>query len=56
MQGCFDELTALLEHIDFDKKLDRLWFVGDLVNRGPKSLEVLRFVYSLGELGNGRAR
>jgi len=48
VQGCFDELQKLLVEIDF-KKQDRLWFVGDLVNRGPKSLEVLRFVRDLGK-------
>ena len=47
VQGCFDELQALLERIRFGKK-DRLWLVGDLVNRGPRSLEVLRFVRKLG--------
>jgi len=49
IQGCFDELRALLDQIDFDEQCDSLWFVGDLVNRGPKSLETLRFVKSLGE-------
>jgi bis(5'-nucleosyl)-tetraphosphatase (symmetrical) len=48
VQGCFDELQALLKKCDYRKKTDRLWFVGDLVNRGPKSLEVLRFVRDLG--------
>jgi len=48
VQGCFDELRALLDKIGLAAS-DRLWFVGDLVNRGPKSLDVLRFVRSLGE-------
>lgn len=48
VQGCFDELQALLAQARCGRG-DRLWFVGDLVNRGPKSVEVLRFVRSLGE-------
>src|SRR5712671_2418128 len=47
VQGCFDELQGLLEKLGFEKKKDRLWLVGDLVNRGPKSIEVLRFVRDL---------
>jgi bis(5'-nucleosyl)-tetraphosphatase (symmetrical) len=49
VQGCFDELQALLARVGFNRLHDRLWFVGDLVNRGPKSLEVLRFVRELGD-------
>lgn len=48
-QGCYDELQRLLTRIKFNPAEDRLWFTGDLVNRGPKSLEALRFVKSLGE-------
>jgi bis(5'-nucleosyl)-tetraphosphatase (symmetrical) len=49
VQGCYDELRKLLGEIGFRRGRDKLWFVGDLVNRGPKSLEVLRFVASLGD-------
>jgi bis(5'-nucleosyl)-tetraphosphatase (symmetrical) len=48
VQGCFDELRHLLKSVGYTKS-DRLWFVGDLVNRGPKSLQVLRFVKELGD-------
>lgn len=47
IQGCYEPLQQLLEVIDFDDKVDRLWLVGDLVNRGPESLAVLRFVKNL---------
>src|SRR3954464_10559050 len=47
VQGCFEELEQLLSQFKFRKSTDRLWLVGDLVNRGPKSLEVLRFVRNL---------
>jgi bis(5'-nucleosyl)-tetraphosphatase (symmetrical) len=48
LQGCFDELKQLLDRIHFDAAEDSLWFTGDLVNRGPQSLEALRYVKALG--------
>ncbi|GAA5163720.1 symmetrical bis(5'-nucleosyl)-tetraphosphatase [Viridibacterium curvum] len=48
LQGCFDPLLKLLETAGFDARHDRLWLVGDLVNRGAQSAEVLRFVRDLG--------
>lgn len=48
IQGCYSALQTLLERIDFVSGRDRLWLVGDLVNRGTQSLEVLRYVKSLG--------
>jgi bis(5'-nucleosyl)-tetraphosphatase (symmetrical) len=48
IQGCFDELTSLLANVNFAKDVDTLYVAGDLVARGPKSLETLRFIKSLG--------
>lgn len=49
LQGCYDVLARLLEHLKFDPSKDRLWFCGDLVNRGGQSLETLKLVHSLRE-------
>ncbi|EGR2284996.1 bis(5'-nucleosyl)-tetraphosphatase (symmetrical) [Vibrio parahaemolyticus] len=49
IQGCFDELQQLLKRVNFSTQHDQLWLAGDLVARGPKSLETLRFVKSLGD-------
>ena len=49
VHGCYDELIALLKQVDFTPGQDTLWLTGDLVARGPGSLEVLRFVKSLGD-------
>ena len=49
VHGCYDELIALLEQVEFNPETDTLWLTGDLVARGPGSLEVLRFVKQLGD-------
>ena len=49
VQGCYSGLIRLLEKIEFNQHHDRLWFCGDLVNRGPESLQTLRFIRSLGD-------
>src|SRR5690554_8163523 len=47
LQGCLGPTERLVERIGFDPAADRLWFCGDLVNRGGQSLETLRLVHSL---------
>jgi bis(5'-nucleosyl)-tetraphosphatase (symmetrical) len=49
LQGCLEPLQCLLERVAFDPAKDRLWLVGDLVNRGPQSLATLRFLYGIRE-------
>lgn len=49
IQGCYNEFQRLLEAVRFDPAQDKLWLVGDLVNRGPNSVGVLRLVKSLGD-------
>lgn len=47
LQGCLTPLKCLLDRVSFDPSKDRLWLVGDLVNRGPQSLETLRLLFAL---------
>ena len=49
VHGCFKTLQKLLKKIHYDSRHDRLWFVGDLVNRGPRSLAVLRWAAEQGD-------
>jgi bis(5'-nucleosyl)-tetraphosphatase (symmetrical) len=49
IQGCYLTLQKLLEKLEFNPSRDKLWLLGDLVNRGPRSLEVLRWASALGE-------
>ncbi len=47
LQGCYDDFISLLDKIEFDPAIDRLWLVGDIVNRGKKSLETLEYLYGI---------
>ena len=52
VQGCYYRLERLIDHIHFNPSHDRVWFVGDLVNRGPDSAKVLRLLKQLGAAAN----
>lgn len=54
LQGCYDELIELLDHIHYNDSVDELWFAGDIVNRGPKSLECLNFVKEKQQAGKAQ--
>ena len=49
IQGCYKTFRRLLKRCEFNPQRDKLWLAGDLINRGPQSLEVLRYVRDLGE-------
>lgn len=49
IQGCFDEFQAIIEQVRFEPSRDELWIVGDIVNRGPRSLDSLRWLYEVRE-------
>ncbi|CAL4319415.1 Bis(5'-nucleosyl)-tetraphosphatase [symmetrical] [Buchnera aphidicola (Thelaxes suberi)] len=49
IHGCFDQLQLLLKKVQFNKQNDQLWSTGDLVSRGPKSFEVVKYLFSLGD-------
>ena len=49
IQGCYEEFSALLDMVDFRSERDRLWLLGDLINRGPGNLAVIRRVMDLGD-------
>lgn len=49
IQGCYSALRALLDKVDFNPRVDKLWAVGDLIGRGPEALETLAFLYNLGD-------
>lgn len=49
VQGCYRELQVLLQKIGFKPDQDQVWFTGDIINRGPQSLDTLRFVIDLGD-------
>ncbi len=59
IQGCYEQFQQLLMHPEIiGKSLTKFWFVGDLINRGPQSLETLRYIInyldsrSISVLGN----
>lgn len=47
LQGCLEPLKKLLTKVNFNVATDKLWLTGDLINRGPQSLEALRFIYAM---------
>jgi len=49
LQGCYDDFRRLLDKCQFNADEDTLWLAGDLINRGPNSLDTLRYVISLGD-------
>jgi len=49
IQGCFSALKQLLKSVEFNRDKDRLWIAGDLINRGPESLQTLEFLYKIRE-------
>ena len=49
IQGCLQPLRRLIHKSPIDLERDQLWFVGDLVNRGPQSLDSLRYIKALSE-------